>query len=498
MDYVIPEDVTNSEVLSDRETYSYGAHQQFRDPFVVGGTNRVVSRSPVLQVVDTNQKGSLDELISKCSLIEDGMDICYVNTPGQLELDVTESGESLILKYAGSTFAFEPSSRALNQFGVMLGVKPDLIKRTPARILKSLLGHFYSLKTYERLGIIYRDDQSGAHPMIVHINEVKDEDNIPWEGRVVALSDVLGVTRNSLTRDGDGYSNGVDLRLQSFVTAYTGNQPAHKVFLQLRGKGWEEGDDPLAFHVEDDLYRPGISIDADYSGANPTIKFQPMYFREICSNGMQAPWNADERKQVVFSHINQQLMARGYAGITIDQWDNPPQDVKELVRTLTTQSYALFKDDGLTFSLQQFSLDLLSPYLNMLNTLLAHSGHYLRSRLAELANPFEFVSHEQFLEIARECARQTSAMSSSALKTFVMEYEGSVMDTEKQSTAFRTPLDVLHYFTYLAQAYPPKEMQRIQGKILVFVGLLKDKISEKAQEHNKSPYVEAVEGIYAS
>lgn len=503
-------------IKAQRQNFVYDANQNLSQPVIIRGTNRIFRSAPGLNIEDKPSVSKLDELIEKTREIDTHLRLQRLPSVAAIKIDIV-TPEVITFRVEGrdDTFYFEtPIAKknplAFKRFSSFLAIPYAFSKKNPTFLNKVNFDYYLrtALVTQQNplpIDLVYDADPNeisyipttpegeqvdGAEVKKVQAYRVsnvlkaprargRSKDDTPVETppiatRIPFFSDILAGVKNQLTE----FAPEIEPQLQAYSLGYDDtNKGRHFARITF--------DSPATnFDLFGEKYQLGLNVETDFSGdskdfGNVGISF--ILFRQICSNGMMAAWDTSDQAKMRDTYVLEQLQAAGFE--MADAQDGGSEDALDIRRQSEARFHVIFGAGGLTIPVAQANAGLDTSNFTLGLKFFLESKTLQEARLQALKNQFQEIEEEDFIRAIHGVQDAFKLASPELVKYFIIEYLAGEVTGKQQ---FRTPFDVVNFFTLLGRSYDTAVVADIERKAIGFAMELYARVNQTKAEKEVS------------
>lgn len=478
----------SKDVRNRRADFLWNAYMGFQEPMIVRGTNKVLFPHPTNR---TENHPSVQAVIDEYKQVESQFALATVRDITEYQIVTTYNGYLLLAADDADlpNLAIELLSSSegsnlkptlgLRTYCGLIGVPANFAAKSPAIVNDFNFNHYHQ----ERLAEVSGESKKPKPLEILYVKTpIKfDLSNIDLHNDFLFEEDlfeafaVVNIYAKQGTQTGDWVDTAnstpvaarvpmVSMMLEGLINAVHRFNPDQEMIIQRHSSGFSPEVADHTFEIQlpqtpplkinGDSFAPTIYLRSNFSGdksfGNTQIGF--MITRLICTNGMVIGASEETRRQAI-----EEFKAMAVAG-GLEITDDEEQ--------LEALAYAVFSPTGQMVSNGMANTgtafnDLVGLYLSFLK----HAPMFFEQRLAALDADLEKFDSEEFVAIVHGIQKDLKLASPQLMRFFLIEYASGVLSGRP---SFTTPLDVLNYLTFIAQAFDPLIRMDMQLKAYEF------------------------------
>ena len=503
-------------IRSQRQDFQYDLQQNLSQPVIIRGTNRIFRSAPGLNIEDKPSKESLDTLIERAREVDTHLRLQRLPSVAAIKIDIV-TPDVITFKVEGrdDIFYFEtPISKknplAFKRFSSFLQIPYAFSKKNPTFLNKVNFDYYLRNATVTQqkptaIDLVYDAEPNeisylpttaegqeveGSEVQKVQAYRVsnvlkaprargrsKDDEPVetpPIATRIPFFSDILAGVKNQLHE----FAPEIDPQLQAYSLGYDdSNKGRHFARIVF--------DSPATnFDLFGEKYQLGLNVETDFSGdskdfGNVGISF--ILFRQICSNGMMAAWDSADQARMRETYVTEQLQA---AGFTIeDAQDGGVEEAVDIRRQSEARFHVIFGERGIQIPVAQANAGLDTSNFTLGLRFFLESKTLQEARLQALKNEFAAIEEEDFIRAIHGVQDSFKLASPELVKYFVLEYLAGEVTGKQQ---FKSPFDVVNFFTLLGRAYDTAVVADIERKAIGFAMELYSRVNQTKAEKEVS------------
>lgn len=495
-------------IRNNRGDYVYDAYQDFSQPVIIRGTNRVFRQAPGLTVVAKPSLQALDDLIHDTKAIDSHLRLRRLSSVAQIALDVVTptvitfhvQGETDRVYYLETPVA-KKNPLAFKRLSSLLAIPYAFSKKNPTFLNRVNFDYYLKHALVVSDNPIPIDLVHDAEPQEISYVPADDQGQVPEgaEAKTISAYRITNVLkaprpRGRAAEDISLETPPISTRIPFLSDILTSvkaqvNQLAPEIEPQLQAYslGYDDSnkgqhfarivfDSPATQFIgpNGETYQLGLNIETDFSGdakdfGNVGLSF--IVFRQICSNGLMADWGAEDQAKMRETYVAEQLTAASTQDGT--------EEGLEIRRQAEARFQIIFGAGGISIPVAQANAGLDTSAFTLGLKFFLESKTLQASRLAQLEQSFGEIDEEEFVRTVHNLQSTFKLASPELVKVFLLEFIAGEI-TGKQT--FTNPWAVVNFLTLMSRAYETAVIADIERKAVAFAQAIYTTLVQKKQE----------------